>query len=1207
MGAVYLALDTELNRRVAFKMIRTAAGEADAGPLEATPTPGDASYGELKARFLQEAWVTGGLEHPGIVPVYELGRTTGGVPYYTMRLVRGERTLADAIEAAKGLDERLALLEPFLKVCDTIRYAHARGVIHRDLKPSNIALGNFGETVVLDWGLAKLKDRPDHARSVWQERIEDLRDETDLQTLASALGTPGYMSPEAALVKVEEVDARSDVYSLGAILYRILTGKLPYEFQSYPELVEKLTTQAPQPPSEVDAAVPTGLSAICMKALSASRERRYGDADELAAVIRAWQRESAVDREVATLLREAESALESAPELGGDALLRSVDRVTAVCARILELRPAQEEAQRLQQEGRRQRERAIAEREQAARKKLLKRVAVVSLITATAATIVVALLLDARRREAEEARQAEAAARQHAEDERTRAEDLAGFMLFDLRDGLKPIGRLDLLGKVALKSKDYYESLPNEGLTDRTLRRRATALIRVGSVLKAQGDLERAGESYRAAVVILQRLVAKDPAGSPWLDDLAIGQEMIADVQREAGALEDALGTYGVSLAIWRLLVERDPKGARCRGGLALTLEKIGDVRFEMGQLDEALASYARSLESTRRLAEQEPESADRQNSLAISLLRLGDVQGQAGQWDAALGNYRQSLEILRRLSRRDPTNVRWQRDLSIGLSKVGAVAEERGNLAAALRGHKESLAIMRNLAERDPTNATRQRDLTVGLNQVAAVLSKMGSLEAALGAYQEALAIRRRLCEQDPGNARWLRDLYVGVAQVGDTQRAMEDPEAALRSYHEALAIARRLVGQAPSIAECQRDLAITLGKIGQAYEELGDLKSALRSSKEALATSRRLLERDPRVALWQSDVWVGLNIVADLLQKTSDLEGALRTHREALALARRLSEQAALSAAWEREISVSINEVAEVLEAQGELDQALENYRESLRLARKLVERNPSNDRWQRGLSVKLQNVGDVHRAQGNLKEAVRSYREAAAIRKGLAEKRPSNAARQRDLAHSLRRVGTTLEAQGKFKEAVRVLLEARNAHRRAVESAPRLAKEHGRWVTRHRRAALLAGESEPEGPEDDLLLAGAFYDRGDFPRSAQRFAAVLRDERLRSDLDAGHLYNGACSAALASSDLKGEQAAQWRRQALEWLSEDLRRRRDILTGIEADLTGGVAPEVAARLESLRKSLLAHFEHARVKDPDLASLRGSPEFEAMFAEGTK
>jgi formylglycine-generating enzyme required for sulfatase activity/serine/threonine protein kinase len=433
MGVVYLALDTELNRRVAFKMIRTGLRT----PLEPTPSVPD---DELMTRFLQEAWITGALEHPGVVPVHELGKTPSGVPYYTMRLVRGERTLDDAIGEAKTLEQRLALLEPFLKVCDAVRYAHSRGVVHRDLKPANVALGEYGEVVVLDWGLARVEDLPDLAESHWRSRISSLRQETDMRTLTSALGTPGYMAPEAVLGQVRQVDARSDVYSLGAILYRILAGKLPFDMTSFPRYAADVMKGVEGVPG-----APSGLEPICLKALAKSHEDRYADADELATAIRKWQAESAVEREVRTLANEAEATMGGAKDLHGEALLSRLDRVLAISARILELRPEHPEATRIRAQALKARDGAIAERERLARKRQLKRVGVVGLAAAVAVAAVVAFLLDAERRKAEEARAETQAALQRetaAREEATTERDAKGKALDEKARALDQVLRL---------------------------------------------------------------------------------------------------------------------------------------------------------------------------------------------------------------------------------------------------------------------------------------------------------------------------------------------------------------------------------------------------------------------------------------------------------------------------------------------------------------------------------------------------------------------------------------------------------------------------------------------------------------------------------------------------------------------------------------------------------------------------------------------
>ncbi|MHC4473811.1 MAG: WD40 repeat domain-containing serine/threonine protein kinase, partial [Planctomycetota bacterium] len=420
MGVVYLAVDTELNRRVAMKVVRPDWTEAGGSPLSMTPpgpdTPASEAFRLLTARFLQEAWITGGLEHPGIVPVYELGRTPAGIPYYTMRFVRGERTLERAIDEAETLEDRLALLEPFLKVCDTLAYAHSRGVAHRDLKPANVILGEFGEVVLIDWGLAKLKDRPDLSKSRWQARVEELRESESVETLRGGIGTPGYMAPEAVLGDPEGVDERSDVYSLGSVLYRVLTGRLPHEFESFPELLSRLLEEDPSPPHDEDPAVPEELSRICLGALSRDREARTRTVQELAGSIRGWQRESAMDREVVALLEQARAAWEDAEGLEGEALLRQIDRVLVRAGRALELRPAEPEALSLVERAESMRARALAERERAARRSLLRRGAVAGLVLMVAAAAVVAWLLDAKRRQAEEAEERAALARSQAEE-----------------------------------------------------------------------------------------------------------------------------------------------------------------------------------------------------------------------------------------------------------------------------------------------------------------------------------------------------------------------------------------------------------------------------------------------------------------------------------------------------------------------------------------------------------------------------------------------------------------------------------------------------------------------------------------------------------------------------------------------------------------------------------------------------------------------
>lgn len=236
----------------------------------------------LEARFLREARVTGQLEHPAIVPVYELGRRRDGTLYYTMRRVRG-RTLAQAIGDAPSLEGRLAFVPDLLNACRAVAAAHHRDVVHRDLKPQNVMLGPYGETYVMDWGLARVMGRADRSKTQVQ-LAPDLTGGRDL----GPVGTPSYMSPEQASGNRDELDARSDVWGLGAMLFEILTGRAPYVGRSPWDVLAEVRSKPPPRVASLEPQAPPELVAVCERALSWNREHRYAHAGELAAELEAF-------------------------------------------------------------------------------------------------------------------------------------------------------------------------------------------------------------------------------------------------------------------------------------------------------------------------------------------------------------------------------------------------------------------------------------------------------------------------------------------------------------------------------------------------------------------------------------------------------------------------------------------------------------------------------------------------------------------------------------------------------------------------------------------------------------------------------------------------------------------------------------------------------------------------------------------------------
>ncbi len=236
----------------------------------------------LESRFLREARVTGQLEHPAIVPVYELGRRRDGTLYYTMRRVRG-RTLAQALADAPSREGRLTFVPDLLTACRAVAAAHHRDVVHRDLKPQNVMLGPHGETYVMDWGLARVMGRADRTKSNVQ-LAPDLTGGRDL----GPVGTPSYMSPEQALGNRDELDARSDVWGLGAMLFEILTGRAPYIGRSPWDVLAEVRSRPPPPVHSLEPLAPPELVAVCARALAWNRDHRYANAGELAAELEAF-------------------------------------------------------------------------------------------------------------------------------------------------------------------------------------------------------------------------------------------------------------------------------------------------------------------------------------------------------------------------------------------------------------------------------------------------------------------------------------------------------------------------------------------------------------------------------------------------------------------------------------------------------------------------------------------------------------------------------------------------------------------------------------------------------------------------------------------------------------------------------------------------------------------------------------------------------
>ncbi len=295
LGQVSVAIDRELDRPVALKEIQ--ARHADEP--------------QSRARFVQEGQITGKLEHPGIVPVYGLGHDPTGRPFYAMRFIQGD-SLQDALRDyhrdesfKKDVERRLSrfreLLRRFTDVCNAIAYAHSRGVLHRDLKPGNIMLGPFGETLVVDWGLAKPVGSEASGEPGQIDRPVRLSGtgESSETMPGTGIGTPAFASPEQLRGDLDRLGPPTDIYGLGATLYSVLTGRPPVEGSDLFEVVARVERGDIPPPRSIDPTIPAPLEAICKRAMALKPEDRYESAKALAADVTRW-----LDDEPVSVYRE---------------------------------------------------------------------------------------------------------------------------------------------------------------------------------------------------------------------------------------------------------------------------------------------------------------------------------------------------------------------------------------------------------------------------------------------------------------------------------------------------------------------------------------------------------------------------------------------------------------------------------------------------------------------------------------------------------------------------------------------------------------------------------------------------------------------------------------------------------------------------------------------------------------------------------------
>ncbi len=572
LGKVSVALDEELRREVALKEIKGSY----------------ADHPESRARFVLEAEVTGGLEHPGIVPVYGLGTYADGRPYYAMRFIKGD----DLKEAIRGFHEadqpgrdpgarRLALrglLRRFVDVCNAVAYAHSRGVLHRDLKPGNVMLGKYGETLVVDWGLAKPVGRGDAERRADEGTLRPSAAAAVAATqMGAQVGTPAYMSPEQAQGRLDLLGPASDVYSLGAILYNLLTGRAPVQGTTVEEVLANVRRDAVLPPRRFQPNTSRALEAVCLKALALRPEDRYATALALAADVEHWLADEPVSAwpEPRAVRARRWVRRHSALVTGTAAAMLMALVALAVGVTVVSVAWRNEHAAKLREQAAREAEEVAKKAEEAAK-------------------------------ELAQQREQEARAKKKLADDR--------FVL-----------ALQTIQTLVFEVQSKLENRPG------------TRDLREALLKEARQRLDK---------------LAAETAATPGSEHTAVWAHFtLGDVYLQVDLRPTlALVEYQKGYEVAKKQAAADPKDAQAQRDLSISYDRLGDVSVQSGDLQAALRYYQDGLDIRKKQAAADPTNVEAQTDLFISYWKLGSVEKTTLEHAKAREWFRKGLAVLQPL-----------------------------------------------------------------------------------------------------------------------------------------------------------------------------------------------------------------------------------------------------------------------------------------------------------------------------------------------------------------------------------------------------------------------------------------------------------------------------------------------------------------------------------------------------------------------------
>lgn len=758
IGKVWLAYDKEMNREVAIKEIREEWSD----------------HPEARRRFLKEAHVTGQLEHPNIVTVYDLVNCPEqDQMVYAMRFVHGQ-TLATAIkenyENQKILKNPLSIrqmLDAFINICNAIAYAHSRGVIHRDLKPSNIMLGQFGEVVVLDWGIAKILGQ----NSPNNNFVNPIQLDNDSQTQnAGPSGTPVYMAPEQAAGQEDLINARTDIYGLGTILFQILTGNPPVERLPAETTMQMIIERDTPRIRQLNPHAPRSLDAICAKAMAKRQEDRYGSATELALEIQRW--------------------------LADEPIQAIRDPLYVRLMRWTKHHPAK---------------------------------------TAMAASIGLMILLGAiffgvlQDQYNQKLKQADFQKQARLDLAVEAIQAFHNDVAMDLRlkePKLAPL-RLKLL---EIPANFYQRVLKESESSEEVLASHQKwipdAQMELAIINYEIGSIEKAIQTAREAKQGYEQMVEKDPNNLQYQAKLADVLDLLGNFLRFTGELNQSEQIHFNALNIRQQLIKKGYPEISSLNGLGKTQAHLSNLYNEMQKMTEAKQFIRQSLDCYSKLSKMEPGKPSHQANLAINYYMLGNINKNMNSNRESEQAHNNALRIWQDLIKTDPKPTyrfylaQCQNNLSIIYAGSNRIQEARETL------HKQ-IENLEQLVREYPSVLQYQETLCMSYGNSCNYENVSSPNQAVEQTLEKMLKIQQKMVNENPKFARYHVNLFAGYLAYATYHQRINQLDKAKQFCLDAIETMKGLPSKENN-PKNQVDLA-------KAYQNLGLLNKRMNQLTEA------------------------------------------------------------------------------------------------------------------------------------------------------------------------------------------------------------------------------------------------------------------------------------------------------------------------------------------------------------------------------------